>query len=939
MNNPRMKSLVSLFLGGCFACLGVTRAADEAKPKVASASAAEFFERRIRPILVENCQSCHGPTKQKSGLRLDSPQALRKGGDSGPVLKPGDPDQSLLIQAVRQTGELKMPPKKKLPPEALEALTTWVRDGAVWPAPTTVQKEKNDPAGERHWAFQPVADPALPSVKRTAWSQTPIDHFILARLEAKGLTPSPPADRRTLLRRVTFDLIGLPPTPQEIAAFEADASPDAFAKVVDRLLDSPHYGERWGRYWLDVARYADTKGYVFFQDPNYPWAWTYRDYVIEAFNRDLPYDQFILQQLAADRLDLGSDHRPLRALGFITAGGRFMNNTHDILDDRIDVVSRGLLGLTVTCARCHDHKFDPITMKDYYALYGVFNSSVVPTVLPLYEPPPPTEAYRKFEKELKDREQKLSEFLHKKHEELVASARSRVAEYLLAVHALRNKPSTGEFMLIADMGDLNPSMVVRWQAYLESTRKTHHPVFALWHRLCELPESSFATQAKDLIEKVARQSDPAQPMNPLVVRAFSEQPPKTLAEAAQRYAEVLGGAEKAWQEALHRAAGAKQSPPASLPDPAQEQLRLVFHGPGAPPNLPYGGFNDLELLPDRPSQEKLQAFRKEVEKWRASGPGAPPRAMVLEDAARQREARVFLRGNPNRPGQPAPRQVPAILTGSSPIPFAQGSGRLELARAIASRDNPLTARVFVNRVWLHHFGSGLVRTPSDFGLRSDPPTHPELLDYLARYFMDHGWSIKKLHRLIVLSAVYQQQSADNPAAAKADPENVLLWRMNRRRLDFEATRDALLAVSGQLKPNVGGPSVQNAFTPGATRRTLYAFLDRLNVPGIYRTFDFPSPDATNPQRDVTSVPQQALFLMNNPFTLDCARKLLARPEIATAKDASERVRLLYRLLYGRWPTLDEYSLAGKYLGDKPSPGDWEHYAHSLLLVNEFVFVD
>jgi hypothetical protein len=925
-------------IGAClFALHCEARGADDPKLIPQRQTAEDFFESRVRPILAENCTSCHGAKKQMGGLRLDSREAVAKGGENGPVVNPGDPENSRLIQAIHQTGELKMPPKKKLPAEAVDTITSWVRQGAKWPR--TGQTSAAEADRQKHWAFQPIGRQTPPAVKESNWPRTPVDRFILASLEQKSLAPSPTADRRSLLRRVTFDLIGLPPTPEECAAFEADSSPDAFARVVDRLLASPHYGERWGRYWLDLARYADTKGYVFFQEANYPWAWTYRDYVIEAFNRDLPYDQFVMEQLAADRLPLGDNRRALRALGFLTVGGRFMNNKHDILDDRIDVAARGLLGLTVTCARCHDHKFDPISMKDYYSLYGIFSSSVEPAVSPLYDPPPATEAYLKFEDELHKRERAVQEFLQAKHKDLVKSAKTRVAEYLLAAHALNGKPNTGEFMLIADGNDLNPSMVVRWQAYLDRMRKAHDPVFAMWHALCQFPASSFEAQARDLLTKLPS-ADPAKSFNLLVCRALQQHPPKTLSEAAKLYSEVLNGVENTWQETVKQCIEAKQPLPKAMADAAQEEARQVFHGPNTPPTLAFGGFNDLELLPDRPAQGKLQEFRKAVDDWRAKGTGAPPRAMVLEDSAQPRTARVHLRGNPNNLGDPAPRAVPALLAGGNANTFSNGSGRLELAQAVVDRSNPLTSRVLVNRVWLHHFGVGLVRTPSDFGLRSEPPSHPELLDYLANFFMDNGWSIKKLHRLIVCSAAYQQRSDDRPVCKAIDPENTLVWKMNRRRLDFEATRDALLAVSGRLSRDIGGPSVNGAFAPSATRRTLYAHLDRLNVPGLFRTFDFPSPDATSPQRDATTVPQQALFLMNNPFTLECARRILARPEIAKEADSNVRVRNLYTLLYGRLPTMEELSLGSDFIKATPAgKAGWEGFVQALLEANEFVFVD
>jgi hypothetical protein len=895
----------------------------------------EFFEKRVRPVLIEHCVRCHGPKKQRGGLRLDSRAALRKGGDNGPVVKPGAPEKSLLVEAIRRTGELKMPPKTPLAPEMVEALTTWVKTGAPWPADRSAGSAGE--AWKRHWAFQPIKKPSMPSVRHRDWPRTSVDHFLLARLEERGLMASAPADRRTLLRRVTFDLIGLPATPKEIADFETDRSPDAFAKVVDRLLTSPHYGARWGRHWLDVARYADTKGYVFFEEQAYPWAWTYRDYVIRAFNEDLPYDQFILQQIAADQLPLGKDRRPLTAMGFLTLGGHFMSNPHDILDDRIDVVTRGLLGLTVTCARCHDHKFDPIPSKDYYALYGVFASSTEPLEPPLFEEPPKTPAYESFRKELEKRESALAEFVLTKERQLREGARTRAADYLLAAHALRDRPRTDDFMLLADGNDLNPAMIARWQAYLRRMKKNHHPVWRPWHLFADLPEKDFAVKARELCAAIGKESTSSERINPLVAEAFADEPPQSMKDVAQRYGELLNRVEKTWTEAVQEATVAKKTPPAALDDSVQEELRQVFHGADAAPDVPPGLFSELELLPDRPSQGKLQELRKAADKWRVEGKGAPPRACVLVDLPVPYEPYVFLRGNPNNRGESVRRQFLSFLTGPNAKPFQHGSGRLELARAIVDRQNPLTARVLVNRVWLHHFGRGLVGTPSDFGLRSDPPTHPELLDHLATTFMDNGWSIKKLHRLIVLSAAYQQSSANRPDARRVDPENVLLWRMNRRRLDFEATRDALLAVSGRLDATPGGPPVRDILG-GARRRTVYGFVDRLHVPGLYRVFDFPSPDASSPQRETTTIPQQALFLMNNPFVIECARQLVQLPEVAAEKDCARRVEHLYRRLYGRAPTSEEVSLAREFTGGMERDR-WVRYAQGLLMANEFAFVD
>ncbi|MGE3808734.1 MAG: DUF1549 and DUF1553 domain-containing protein, partial [Gemmataceae bacterium] len=808
----------------------------------------------------------------------------------------------------------------------------WVKMGAPWPADKVVQKEGD--AWRKHWAFQPIRQPDLPAVKNPDWLKTPIDRFILAGLEQRGLTPSAAADRRTLLRRATFDLIGLPPTPEEIAAFAADTSPDAFARVVDRLLASPHYGERWGRYWLDVARYADNKGYVFLEDSSYPWAYTYRDYVIRAFNEDLPYNRFVLEQLAADQLDLGKDKRALTALGYLTVGGRFMNNGHDIIDDRIDVVCRGLMGLTMTCARCHDHKYDPIPTADYYSLYGVFASSPEPVVPPLFEPVPDTEEYRKYEAELNKRVAAIKDFVSIKQAEVTEGAKTRLAEYLLKAHAVRNQPRTDDFMLLADAKDLNPKMLERWRAYLERGRRKHDPVFALWHAYTKLPEAEFAARAAETTERVLAAKEPALRINQLVALSFAGQPPASLKEAALRYSELLNSIERRW---IDEKAGRPRTQRFFNAD--EEELRLVFQGPEAVPNVPAAELGDLSLLPDRPSQDKLKKLRKDIEEWRATGAGAPPRAMAVEDAPYPFEPYVFLRGNPNNHGPRVPRQLPMVLAGENRTPFLKGSGRLELARAIVDPANPLTARVMVNRIWLHHFGAGLVSTPSDFGLRSDPPSHPELLDHLAVAFREKGWSIKQMHRLIMLSATYQQSSSPRAAGQRVDPENTLLWRMNRVRLDFEATRDALLAASGQLDRNLGGPAVKNILTGSSPRRTIYGFIDRLNLPELFRSFDYPNPDATSPERTATTVPQQALFFMNHPFVLETSRKLLGRQEVAAASDQPKKVIQLYRIVYGRLPDKHELELARQFLGDKPADIDWERYAQALLLSNEFVFVD
>jgi len=968
--------------------------------------AEEFFEREVRPILVEHCQSCHGAKKQEMSLRLDSTAGLSAGGDSGPVVVAGDPASSRLIEAVRYGGEVKMPPKGKLSEKAIASLEKWVKLGAVWPkedaaAPAKTRGGVTVEEAKNHWSFQPIRSPAIPGVKVANRVATPVDSFILAKLEAAGLSLSPEADRRTLIRRATFDLHGLPPTPEEVSAFEADPAPDAFKMVIERLLSSPRYGERWGRHWLDVARYSDTKGYVRLnENPRYPASWTYRDYVIKSFNDDLPFDRFIIEQLAADLVEnssmkVGWDQRRfaapahqnrvapkdggpaleaslshptalqhngnLAALGFLTLGQRFLNSPPDIIDDRIDVVTRGLLGLTVSCARCHDHKFDPVPTRDYYGLYGVFANSVEPRVPPLILPESQRPQFEAYLKELESRSKQLDEYLLAQHAALTKTMRGRAAEYLLAGQFDPVQPNFLAVMFLIDASkDLNPVMTQRWARYLEQSRKRHDPVLAPWHDLAkasvrpkpdgssESSDNEFASLAKELFSKWRARLRDAPRFNSLVVEALTATQPKTLAEASQVYGRLWKEADERWQSLLKTSPGATK-----LDDPEWDELRQLFVGADSPLTF---SIEDVEefLFVDATTQQQLHAKQRLVTDWIGST-GAAPHAMALEDVPHLTDSHVFVRGNASNPGELAPRQFLAALTRGERQPFEHGSGRVELARAIASPDNPLTARVFVNRVWMNHFGAGLVRTPSDFGLRGDRPTHPELLDYLASRFIAGGWSIKQLHREIMLSSTYRQAGANLVAvqnalavARKTDPENTLLWTMNRRRLDWESLRDALLMGSGQIDLTMGGSSVDLFAPPFSSRRSIYGFIDRQNLPSVLRTFDFAPPDASSPQRHQTTVPQQALFLMNGPFLKQAVKHLAALPSLTRITSHTERVDALHLLLYGRHASPDEIEIAQKYLAydttqDKADPekylSPWEEYLQVLLLSNEFMFVD
>ena len=897
----------------------------------------DFFESRIRPILVNNCYKCHSQLseKLKGGLRVDTQADLLKGGNTGPVIVPGHPESSLLIKAVRYRDEdLKMPPNdKKLTDAQIADLEQWVKMGAPDSRTGGAAKinlyEIDKANAAKHWAFLPIFPPREPKVDDAQhWAKTPVDHYILSHLRSEGLTPSPMADKVTLIRRASFDLTGLPPTLKEVDDFVADNSENAFSNVVARLLASPRYGERWGRGWLDVARYADTKGTAGNAEPRYLNSFTYRDYVIKAFNDDLPYDRFLLEQIAADKLP-GENKSALAALGFLTLGNRFNNNSDDIIDDRIDVICKATLALTVNCARCHDHKFDPIPTQDYYSLHGVLNSCYEPPDgLPI-QSPEDNKLYPKFKKELETRETELRNFRQQTRAEIKLDLISKSGQYLLALAEFHDPTNKFPKERIFASHNLNRRWAGGWEASLEPGRQAHARIFAPWTELAALNEFEFPAKVAEVAAKY-RATSVASPVNPLVAQLLSP-PPASLSKLAARYATLFMDVEKRWQTLVAEQTRNKNSEPTAFPDLNLEELRQLFYDSRS------SLFVDEQLVTDTFNRSdkirgKNQALEKAINDLKATHPGAPLRATVLVDKDDPRDSPVYLRGNPGSRGPSAPRRFLAILSGDDRPSFRDGSGRLELARAIASEDNPLTARVMVNRIWLGHFGEGLVRTPNDFGMRSEDPSHPELLDYLAWVFMEQGWSIKKMHQLIMLSSVYQQSSEDNPQYAVRDPNNCWLWRMNRRRLDFEAFRDTILAVGGKLDLTMGGRPVKLDATPYSERRTVYGLVDRSNLPTMYRAFDFANPDLSTGKRDLTTVPQQALFLMNSPLVVEQAMNLVRRPDFTAQANTQERVRLLYRLIYQRYPNRAELRLALTYLQAEsalpkaPIPGEspWDY---------------
>ncbi|AMV37745.1 PSD1 and planctomycete cytochrome C domain-containing protein [Planctomyces sp. SH-PL62] len=928
----------SRFIAGWLVLLAGSARADDP-----DAARAEFFEAKVRPILVERCFGCHSAQAErlKGSLAVDSLEGLLKGGDLGPAVEPGKPDESLLIQAVGyEDDSVKMPPKQKLPDAEIAVLRQWVTGGATFPKTAAepvarVQGIDFDEA-RRHWSYLPVARREPPPVADASWSKTPIDPFVLAKLEASGLSPSPPADRRTLLRRVYYDLIGLPPTAEEIAAFEADRSDDAYAKVVDRLLASPRYGERWGRHWLDVARYADTKdGVLMYGDDRIrPYAYTYRDYVVRSFNEDTPFDQMIREQLAADVVAPGDEPWRLAAMGFLTLGRAFDNNVHDQIDDKIDVVSRGLLGLTIACARCHDHKYDAIPTADYYALYGVFAGAEAPLELPLIDDPAKTPDRKTFEDQAAAKRAEIRKFLDDQYALLSEEARKRGGDYLERAGTTPADPlETAVFFMSLAPEDLRPPIVARWRRYLKQRAVPSDPVFGPWSDLMKRDEEALAAEAPAILAAWAERpvgTDPGS-LNPLVASALNAATIRTKADVARAYADLL---RRVYEES-------KSSPP----DPSDEARRQVLDILQDRESPSYFPRSQTRAYMSRGEKDAFGGKTVELDRMTVKAADAAPRAMVLVDADEPYTPRIFVRGNPAQPGDVVPRRFLRVLAGDEAKPFANGGGRLDLANAIADPANPLTGRVIVNRVWMHHFGEPLVSTPSDFGERSNPPSHPELLDDLAARFVEEGWSLKNLHRLIVLSATYRQASADRPDCRKVDPENKLIWRANRRRLDFEAMRDTLLFVSGRLDATMHGKPVDVANDPRNARRTVYGLVDRQSLPAVFRAFDFASPDASAERRPLTTVPQQALFGMNAPLVVEQARALADRPDVGGATAPPEAIQALYRLILARPAEPDEVETAARFLrslADEPDGSTLApraQLAQVLLITNEMMFVD
>ncbi|HVS38148.1 MAG TPA: PSD1 and planctomycete cytochrome C domain-containing protein [Gemmataceae bacterium] len=835
---------------GLLACSRPAAAADADKPAPPSPEAVQFFEAKIRPLLADNCMRCHGPTKQRGGLRLDNRADLLAGGDNGKDVVPGDVNNSLLLQAVAQTNpDLKPmppPPNPKLSAQQIADLTTWIKMGAPWPGQekavasgSTIRRGKFEITDKdrAHWAFQPVKRPAVPTVKNTAWVINPIDAFILAKLDAKYLQPNPPASKRELIRRVTYDVTGLPPTPQEVENFVNDPSPNAYERLVDRLLASPRYGEQWGRHWLDLVRFAETNSYE--RDGDKPNAWRYRDYVIRAFNEDKPYDQFVREQLAGDEMSVAhasGSSEAIIATGYYRLGiwddepSDRDQARYDNLDDVVATTGQVFLGLTVDCARCHDHKIDPIAQKDYYSLLAFFQN---------------------------------------------------VAQYT-------NGSPADQAPIFGDPSE--------------------KPAYA--RRLQEIEQ-----------------------------------------ERRQRTDELLT-IEKEFRDECDREG--------SGPDGAGNKAISFYERMAA----------DGPRLIGEEKVERWRQLQKEIAAL-VPPPGPAGQALCVTEMGRTApDTFVLQRGNAHVPSDKVEPRFPQILTFSLPVipeppKDARTCGRrLALANWIVSKDDPMAARVIVNRLWQYNFGRGIVRSPNNFGLQGDKPTHAELLDWLASELMDGGWRLKRLQRMILLSNAYRMSSRGNSEGLKADPVNDLFWRFDMRRLTAEEVRDSVLAVSGNLNLKMYGPGVYTDLPravlatqsmPGhgwgqsppeeQARRSIYVHVKRSLLTPILENFDFSETDRSAPVRFATTQPTQALTLLNSDFMQKQAGLFAERLGKEAGPDVSNQVRLGLSLAVSRPPT-DEEVKRGLELIDVLQQKDGMTAEAALrtfclmaINLNEFMYLD
>lgn len=928
----------------------------------------EFFEKRIRPVLVEQCYECHSAREKiKGGLRLDSRAGWEKGGDSGPAVVPGKPEESLIVEAVRSAGDLKMPPKGRLPRAVVDDFERWVKLGAPDPrrTPDGVQTAPARPgvtaAGE-HWAYRRVEQHPVPAVRDAAWPRNSVDRFILARLESAGISPAAAADRETLLRRIYFDLVGLPPTPGQNDEFLADRAPGAWERVVDRLLESPEFGERWGRHWLDVVRFAESltlRGFVLKQ------AWRYRDYVIDSFNRDVPFDQFLREQIAGDLLtadSIAGRQRQLVATTVLVLGNTNLEEQDkqqlemDLVDEQLDLIGRGFLAQTITCARCHDHKFDPIPTRDYYALAGILKNAKAldhENVSKWVEVPLPLEPER--------------EAWFQQHEAALAASQRRIQDLQTELKRLAGPAVAAAGPEILQAKDL-PGIVVddadakrvgEWQHSQYSKRYIGNGYL---HDIDGGKGSKTLTFAPDLpasgkyevrlaytpggnrAEKVPTTVFSADGEKTIFVNERATPPIDGRFVSLGEYRFERGGQSFVIVSNEGTTGHVISDAVQFIGLDATEQKKTDRNGEAPDPSLKSGDElkrmrDEIKRLEDRLRDDKARSPRR-------------PMVMSVAEKSQPADLYVHIRGSVHNRGPVVPRGFLAAALCGAPTAIPDGEGgRRQLAEWLTRPDNPLTARVFVNRAWHWLLGAGLVRTTDNFGTTGESPSHPELLDHLAMTFVDEGWSVKRLVRRIVLSQTYQLAAGADQRSIAADPENRLFGRRNRRRLDAECLRDAMLQVSGALRDERGGPGFQDdlasdyGYVDAANRRSVYVPVFRNALPEVFDAFDFADPSTVTGRRNTSTVAPQALFLMNHPFVIAQARlaadRLLGAPEI----DAANRLTWAWRQTLGRRPNRAEEEAARRFLSQFPADDPqqttaaWAQLFQSLFATVDFRYLE
>ncbi len=894
----------------------------------------EFFESRIRPVLAQNCFACH-TNSQMGGLRLDSREGVIKGGKSGPAVVPGDPEKSMMITAIRQTTEIKMPKNGHLTDAQIADLTAWVKDGAVWPEVEKAGSVKGymiRPDQRKFWSFQPLTKPLVPKVKDAAWPLTDVDRFVLANLEKEGLKPSPAADRRTLLRRVSYDLTGLMPTYEEVQAFENDKSPNAYEKVVDRLIASPHYGEMWARHWMDVTRYAEDDYRIAQKDMHkerYKSAYTYRDWVIHALNTDMSFDTFVKAQLAGDLMDEKVRDQMIPGLGLNGLGVWQFNDNPPAIEradewnDKVDATSKALLGLTVGCARCHDHKYDPIPQKDYYRFAGVFASTNY-HAYPL-APKNVVDEYEAKKKELEEKEKQIKEFQDQLSSLQAQVLFSQTEQYMVAAWRVGTERHA-TVASIAENAKLDPEMLDRWMRFLKK-KPGNYSYLIEWQKMIAArgSEDKAKTLAHDFYVKAVEIDK-----QHAKLKAENEEQLAKLKDPNEKFDPMPNGIKRKLIQHQIDLKGMDREASYLWRDMFEIDLPDSVGNPNAEDEKQPGLFKLTDWALQRRLNPEFSAYidrsKADIEAFKKAMPPEYPMAAGLEDTKEPSDLKIFLRGSPYAFGEDAPRAFLSILSEGEPKPFTQGSGRLELAEDIVKQ--PIAMRVIVNRIWRWHMGTGIVDTPNNFGFAGDRPSNPELLDYLTSEFVAEGMSWKKLTKEIVMSRTYQLSSAPNETNLAKDAANRFYWRANRRRLEAEGIWDGLLSAAGKLDlSTVGGASAE--LDSKMNRRGLYGAVSRV-FPNEFQTlFDLPIPTLSAERRYTTNVALQRLFFLNNDFAHKQAAALAER--VRPAGNDEAQVRKAFEIVYQREPAAEELAVSREV--------PIESLCWALLSSNEFLFLN